>query len=237
MALPKIDRPIFETKLPSGKDIKYTAFRVKEEKLLLIARESEEGKDMVQAVRQVINNCAVDEIDVDTMPSFDLEYLFVQMRCKSVGETADLFYQHRNGVNTKGEECDHVQNVKVNLNNVETITNPDHSQTLTLNDTYGMKLKYPSLGMVEQLKGKDPVNALIELVSLCIESVYTDEEVFEPESVEEAKEFMEGMGQKELNVVEQFFTTMPKNTLEVKYVCDACGDEEVFKLENLADFF
>lgn len=237
MALPKIDRPIFETELPSGATVKYTPFRVKEEKLLLIARESEEGKDMVQAVRQVINNCTVDEINVDAMPSFDLEYLFVQMRSKSVGEVADLFYQHRNGINSKEEECDHVQNVKVNLNDIQIIHAEGHSQTMDLNDDFGIKMKYPSLGMVENIKDKDPVEALVELVSLCIESVYTDEEVFEPDSVTEAKEFMEGLGQKELDVLEKFFSTMPKNKLVVKYTCDKCGDKEEFTLENLADFF
>ena len=238
MALPKIDRPIFETELPSGTTLKFTPFRVKEEKLLLIARESEDGKDMVQAVRQVIQNCTVDEsIQVEKLPSFDLEYLFVQIRSKSVGEIAKLYYQHRNGTNSKDEECDHVQEVEVNLNKIEVIKEPNHSQTMELNETYGIKMIYPTLEMLDSVGEKDPIEALVELISLCIESVYTDDEVFEPENVAEAKEFLEALGQKELNILENFFTTMPKNTLEVKYECEKCKDEETFKLENLSDFF
>ena len=116
MSLPKINTPIFELILPSTeKPIKYRPFLVKEQKILLIAMESGDERSMMTAIKQIINNCAVDQVDVDKLPVFDLEYFFIRLRAKSIGETIDLNLRHPNSINSKDEVCEHVTKATLNL--------------------------------------------------------------------------------------------------------------------------
>ena len=239
MALPKIDLPIFDTKLPSCLDIKFHPFRVKEEKLLLIAREANETGNIVNTVRQIIQNCIIEpDIDISKLPSFDLEYLFVQMRAKSIGEITDLYYKHKDGKNSKGEECDHVQKVQVKVDDIEVRRVDNHSQTIQLNDKYGIKLNYPTIEMVTNLdRSLNEYDTIISLVAQCVECLYTNEEVFKPDTIEEAKEFIENLNKDSLVKLQRFFEEMPKNIVKVNYKCDKCGEVEAFQLESLSDFF
>jgi len=239
MALPKIDLPIFETTLPSGLEVKFHPFRVKEEKLLLIAREAEDASNIVNTVRQIVQSCLIaEDINVSKLPSFDLEYLFVQMRAKSVGEIVDLFYRHKEGVNSKGEECDHVQRVQLKVDDIEVRKVEGHTQTIQLNEKYGIKLNYPTIEMVGNIdKNLNEYDTIISLVAQCIDCLYTDDSVFQPDSIQEAKEFIEDLNKECLEKLQKFFEEMPRNVVKVKYACEKCGETEEFNLETLSDFF
>ena len=120
MPLPKINSPIFELILPSTKQlVKYRPFLVKEQKILLIASESNDQNASIIAIKQIINNCAIDTVDVEKLPTFDLEYFFINLRAKSIGEKIELRMRHRNGYNDEGVECDHTTLVDVDLNEIE----------------------------------------------------------------------------------------------------------------------
>ena len=174
MSLPKIQVPIFELILPStGKGIKYRPFLVKEQKILLMASESEDQKEMLRAIKQIVNNCAVDEVDVERMPVFDLEYFFIRLRAKSVSEEIDLNLSHSTGYNTKGESCNHITNMKLNLLQVEVEKQISHIDKIILDEEtgIGVKLKYPTgkfiADGIENIEDKNQIEiaseALIEI--------------------------------------------------------------------------
>ena len=239
MALPKIDSPIFNAELPSGLTVQYRPFRVKEEKLLLMAQEDKENTDnMVQAVRQVIGNCVIDEgVEIEKLPSFDLEYLYAAIRCRSVGEEVEIYYKHVDGKNLSGQDCDHTQAVKVNLEDIEVIKDPNHTNTVKLNDQYGVRLRYPTIEMIQKVNTVDAYQAILDLVVQCIDCVYSEDEMFEPDTIEEARDFLDTLSKEHVEGMQTFFETMPKNVINIKYKCEKCGEEEEFKIEGLADFF
>ena len=151
MALPKISNPIFELTLPStGTNVKYRPFLVKEQKILLLAMESEDQKSVLLAIKQIINNCAIDKINPDEIPTFDLEYFFMRLRAKSIGETIDLKLRHPTGMNSKVEECDGITDATLNLLEVEVLKSEGHTDKIVLDEEtgIGIKLKYPNVKFI-----------------------------------------------------------------------------------------
>ena len=240
MALPKITTPTYELLLPStDKKLKFRPFLVKEEKALLVAMESADTSQMILSLREIVNNCIQnDDFDVGKAPFFDSEYLFLQIRSKSVGEVSELEYGHTDGVTYAGEPCDHISKLKVNLEEIKAKELEGHQKEIQITDTLKIKMKYPSLVELSTLDFEDQeLSDEFKLVAQCIDYVFDDNETYEADTIEEKVSFVESMNTKQMSKLSEFFDTMPRIRHEVKYTCEGCGQEDVLKLEGLSDFF
>ena len=245
MALPKINNPIFELTLPStGQSVKYRPFLVKEQKILLLAAESESNKSTLMAVKQIINNCVIDDIDVDKLPTFDIEYFFIRLRAKSIGETVDLRMRHPTGFNSKGEQCEHITTKQVNLLEIEVEKAIEHTDKIILDEEtgVGIKLKYPTVNALDDIDTttvNNQVVGAIESIISAIDYIFDKDNVYKKEdsTKEELIEFLEGLSQDQFIKVTKFFETMPKVKNKIAWKCAGCGSEDEVTLEGMQSFF
>lgn len=245
MALPKINAPIFELNLPSdGRTVKYRPFLVKEQKVLLMAMESEDNIAIFNAIKQIITNCAVDDINVDKMPIFDLEYFFLRLRSKSIGEEVELNLRHPTGFNSKGNQCDHVTQRKLNLLDVEVHKTLNHTDKIVLDEEtgIGVKFKYPNGEISEELNPEDEktqMDIASDAIINCIDYIFDKENIYKKEdsTKEELIDFIDSLSQDQFQKLSSFFDTMPKLKHKIKWKCQGCGCEEEVSLEGLANFF
>jgi hypothetical protein len=240
MKLPSLDFPTFELTLPStGKSVIYRSFLVKEEKILLIAMESGDENDIVRAMKDIIKACIMKGIkNIDKLPMFDIEYLFLNIRAKSVGEVIELKYQHINGKNSDGDDCEHVQEFELDINDIQVIKDDAHTRKIKLTDTIGVLMKYPTLDDSEQAqKSGDEIGKLFSLVYNCVESVWEGDEVHDDATEAEMKVFIDSMTKDQFAKITQFFETMPKMKHKIEYTCAGCGSKESIELEGLQSFF
>ena len=239
MPLPKIATPTYELELPSsGKTISYRPFLVKEEKLLVIALESEDTKQITNAIKAVIKACVLTKgIKVETLPTFDIEYLFLNIRGKSVGEDLDV-----NIVCPDDEETQ--VTVNINLDDIKVQKSDEHNKRIALDSNLMMEMKYPSLNEFiknnfDFKEGKNQMDQSFELIAQCIDKIYTEEEVWTASDCtkKEMTDFLESMNSSQFKELENFFTTMPKlsHTIEVTNPNTKVKSEVV--LEGLASFF
>ena len=238
MPLPKIATPTYELELPSTEQtIKYRPFLVKEEKLLVIALESEDNKQITNAIKAVIKGCILTKgIKVETLPTFDIEFLFLNIRGKSVGEEIE--------VNDFCPDDGETQvPVTINLDDIEVQKNEDHTNKIKIDDSVMMEMKYPSLEQFIKnnfdFNEKNAMDQSFELIATCIDKIYTEDEVWATADCtkKEVKEFLESMNSSQFKQIEKFFETMPKlsHTLEVTNPNTKVKSEVV--LEGLASFF
>ena len=245
MALPKLKSPIFELTLPStNASVKYRPFLVKEQKILLMALESQEQGEMFRAIKQIIGNCAIDEIDVDELPMFDLEYFFLRLRAKSIGEQVDLRLGHANKTNSKGKTCEHLHDYKLNIMEVEVQKPEDHNPKIQLDveNNIGICLKYPTIALADKMQAAQNQSQIESIVAVICESVdyiYDAENVYpsSESTPEEISAFINDLSQEQFAKVTQFFQTMPKLKHTIKWTCPACGCEDSAELEGMASFF
>ena len=240
MPLPKIATPSYELELPStGKTITYRPFLVKEEKLLVIALESEDTKQITNAIKAVIRACVLTKgIKVEALPTFDIEYLFLNIRGKSVGEDLDVKLICPDDNETE-------VNVNINLDDIQVNKPEGHSNKIKLDNNLMMELKYPSLN--EFIKNNfDPnevgTNAMeqsFDLIGSCINKIYNEDEVWVAAdcSKKEINDFLDSMNSNQFKEVEKFFETMPKLSHTVKVKNPKTKVESDVVLEGLASFF
>ena len=236
MALPKLAAPRFALEIPStGKRISFRPFLVKEEKALLMAAQSEDTVDMIDAVKDVISSCVLDEsFNVEEIPYFDLEYIFINIRAKSISEVVRLEYRHTGGVNYQGIACDAVTPVEINLEQVKVQKNDKHTNKIQLDGKLGLELRYPTINDVRMVsEGSDE----IEMLAKCILSVYDEDSVYEPDNLEDSIEFIESLNNEQFMRIMNFIATMPKLKHTFSYRCRGCGQEDTVTLEGMSDFF
>lgn len=237
MPLPTIATPTFELELPStGKTVEYRPFLVKEEKVLLYALESENQKQITNAVKTVIKNCVKTKgVKIETLPTFDIEYLFLNIRAKSVGEEIELNLICPDDGETEVP-------VTINVDDINVRKNPDHDKQIKLDDNIMIEMKYPSLNefVKENFDSEnlDPEKSF-ELIASCVDKIYTEEEVWETANCtkKELMEFVEQMNSTQFRKLEQFFVTMPKLSYSVPLKNPVTGVESEVVLEGLASFF
>ena len=238
MPLPKIATPTYELELPSsGETIKYRPFLVKEEKLLVIALESEDNKQITTAIKAVLKACILTKgIKVDTLPTFDIEYLFLNIRGKSVGEELE--------VNVYCPDDDETQvPVTINLDDIQVQKNEDHTNKIKIDESVMMEMKYPSLEQFIKnnfdFDDKNAMDQSFDLIAACIGKIYTEEEVWSTAdcSKKEVKEFLESMNSNQFKDIEKFFETMPKLSHTIKVTNPNTKVESEVVLEGLASFF
>lgn len=245
MALPKLNSPIYELTLPSsGKQVKYRPFLVKEQKLLLMALESKDQKEMMRAMKQIINNCALDKIDVEQLPMFDLEYFFIKLRARSVGEVIDLQLMHPNGINSDMNTCEHVTKSRMNLMDVEVQKEEGHTNKILVDEEnmVGVCLRYPTMALAEKLQAvsqKSQIETVLDLVAESIEYIYDKDNVYpaKESTRKELLEFVNDLSQDQFRRLTDFFNNMPKLKHTIKWRCAECGCEDSVEIEGMANFF
>ena len=238
MPLPKIATPTYELVLPSTKQtIKYRPFLVKEEKLLVLALESEDNKQITNAVKAVIKSCVTSRgVKVEQLPTFDIEYLFLNIRGKSVGEEVE--------VNITAPDDGETQiPITISLDEIKVVENEDHNKQIKLDDELMMEMRYPSLDQFikNNFSMSDDMNIekSFELVASCIDKIYNEEEVWSTSDVskKEVLEFLEGMNSLQFKQIEKFFETMPKLSHTVEVVNPKTKEKSTIVLEGLSSFF
>jgi hypothetical protein len=238
MPLPKIATPTYELELPStGKSIKYRPFLVKEEKVLVIALESEDTKQITNAIKAVLKNCVLTKgIKVETLPTFDIEFLFLNIRGKSVGEEIEVNIVCPDDGETNVP-------VFIDLDSIQVQKDDDHTNQIKLDDDLMMEMKYPSLEQFIKnnfdFQEGNQMDQSFELIATCIDKIYNEDEVWATADCtkKEVKDFLESMNSSQFKEIEKFFESMPKlkHTIEVTNPNTKVTSEVV--LEGLASFF
>jgi len=239
MPLPKISTPTYELELPStGKKIRYRPFLVREEKILIMALESEDTKQISNAIVQILSDCiATKTVKVSELSTFDIEYLFLNVRAKSVGETVEV------NVTCPDDGETQVQ-MELNIDDIKVQKDSNHSNIIKLDENLSMKLKYPSLEQFvennfEVNESDSDVNKSLSMIISCIDMVYDQEESWSAAdcSKKELEEFVEQMNTKQFKEIENFFVTMPKLSHTIKVTNPNTKVESEVVLEGLASFF
>jgi len=242
MALPKIDVPIFSVDLLSiGKKVRFRPFTVKEEKLFLMASESDDVESIIETTKQVISNCILDDIDINKLPIFDIEHLFLNLRARSVGELVDIKYKCNNEIDRDGEikKCNNVVDLSINVLEIHPEIIEEHNTKIEITDKMGVVMKYPNFESFKQYTEQDEVTSTINLISDCIDYIYDDEQIYyaKDSTKEELVEFIETLQTKDLEKFKLFFDTMPKMKKDVHFKCNKCGYEENILVEGIQNFF
>jgi hypothetical protein len=237
MPLPKLSAPTYELEVPSsGKKIKYRPFLVREEKILLLAMETEDEKQMANAVKTILANCIqTSRFKVDNLSLFDIEYIFLNIRGKSVGENVDLSI-------TCPDDGTTTVDVSIDLDEIKVKKSDDHTNILKLNDEVSIVMKYPSMDLFIKNNLKDSgteVDDVFEIASLCIDQIVQGEDVYESSnfSKKEIMEFLEDMDTKQFLLVQNFFETMPKLSHTIEVVNPNTNVKSEVVIEGLASFF
>jgi len=238
MPLPKIATPKYELELPStGKTVQFRPFLVKEEKLLVIALESEDSKEITTAVKTVIQSCILSKgIKVETLPTFDIEFLFLNIRGKSVGEEIEVNIICPDDNQTQAK-------VSIDINDIKVQRDDSHTNKIKIDDTIMMQMKYPSLEQFIQnnfnFSDKNAMDQSFELMASCIDQVFTEDEVWAASDCtkKEIKEFIESMNSTQFKDIEKFFETMPKLSHKVKVTNPKTKVKSEVVLEGLASCF
>jgi hypothetical protein len=238
MPLPRISTPTYELELPSTEQsINYRPFLVKEEKLLVIALESEDTKQITTAIKTVIKNCILTkDIKVENLPTFDIEFLFLNIRGKSVGEQVDV-----NIICPDDNETN--VSVSIDLDDIKVLKNEDHTNKIKVDPTIMMEMKYPSLEQFIKnnfdFNNQNAMDQSFELIASCIDKIYTKDEVWSTSDVtkKELTEFLESMNSSQFKDIEKFFETMPKLSHKIQIKNPKTGVESEVVLEGLASFF
>ena len=239
MPLPKVNTPTYELVLPSNnKKIKYRPFLVREEKILIMALESEDMKQITNSVVEILNACILTKgIRINTLSTFDIEYLFLNVRAKSVGESVEV------NVTCPDDNKTSVQ-VAIDLDSIKVKKNKKHSNVIKLDDVLSLKMKYPSMDQFiennfEANEESSDIKTTLGMITSCIDMIYNDEESWSgsESTKKELEEFVEQLNSKQFKLIEDFFTTMPKLTHTVKVKNPQTEVESDVVLEGLAAFF
>jgi len=239
MPLPKINTPTYELEIPStGKKVRYRPFLVREEKILIMALESEDMKQISGAIVDILSECILTKgIKISELATFDIEYIFLNVRAKSVGETVEVNV-------TCPDDGETQVKTEIDIDSIKVQKDPKHTNVVQLDDTLSMKLKYPSLDQFVEsnFEFKDDatdVDKSLQMIISCVEQVYNEDEAWSAADCtqQELQDFVEQMNTKQFKEIENFFTTMPKllHTLKVKNPKTKVENEIV--LEGLASFF
>ena len=234
MALPVLNNPNYEMVLPStGEKIEFRPFLVKEQKILMMAQESKDTSAQSKAVADIIRNCTFGKMDdrIDLLPTFDIEYMFLQLRCKSVGETVNVNVTCPDDGETKVP-------VEINLEDINVIKTEGHTNIVMITDKIGLTMKYPTMKqlMGYDLAKMDTAQGTFGIIQDCLENVFDEEQVYDDMSKKELTEFIEQMTTDQFQKITDFFTTMPKLKHIVKVHNPTTGVDNEIALEGMQSF-
>jgi hypothetical protein len=238
MPLPKIQHPIHEVYLKSlDKVVRYRPFLVKEEKLLLMAKESDDVKEIASTIKQIIRNCCLDDIDVDNLPTFDVEMFFLNLRINSVGETAQMVYTCNNVV--EDQPCGHKTEFDLTLKNIKYVETEGHSNIVKLTENVGVKFNYPSITIPEAALKDKFEDGGYEVIAEYLDYIYDQDQIYDKKSVmkEELMAFFDNLSIDQVQNIKQFFLTSPRVVLEQPLTCTKCGFKHNINVEGILSFF
>ncbi len=238
MPLPKINTPTYELVLPSsGKKIKYRPFLVREEKILIMALETEDVKQITDSVIQILNSCILTKgVDITKLATFDIEYLFLNVRSKSVGETVEILL-------TCPDDNKTTVPTSIDIDSIKIKKDRKHKDTIKLDDNLSLKLKYPSMQQfIEnnfEASDKNEVSNTLDMIVSCMDVIFNEEESWpaSESTKQELEDFVDQLNTKQFKMIENFFATMPKLTHTVKVKNPKTNVESTIVLEGLAAFF
>ena len=232
MNLPKISTPIFTTKIPStGQEIRYRPFLVKEEKILLMAMEGGDQKEITTSIMSLLEECVLDDIDIRYLATFDIEFLFLRLRGKSVGEVIEFKIGHTNPENP----CTHRTQGSIDIDSI-TVTGDIKNNIIMMTDDIGVKVHYPCLA---DLDGIDNAGneALMKILTRCVDQVFDKDQVYTDFSEQEIQDWVDSLDQKSFKKIADFFNDMPKLSYAYVWKCEECGEVDEMVLEGLQSFF
>jgi hypothetical protein len=230
MALPKLNTPTFELTLPSnGSKVKFRPFLVKEHKVLLTMSEAE-NNEVARIIRELVDVCTFKQLNVDELPHFDIEYIFMFLRAKSIGESVDVI------VNC---ECGEKIETSFNIEELKVDKPEGHSNKIMINDTVGVEMKYPNIDDVVGIFASDDNQKVIDIIITSIKAVYDADNYWETkdQTKQELEEFVYSLTKEQFDKLEKFFVTSPKIVQHIECDCPKCGKHNVSKLEGLQNFF
>ena len=240
MALPVMSTPTYTLVIPSTKkSVKYRPFLVKEEKAILIAQQSEDIVTMVDTLKSVIKSCILDKIDPDDLATFDLEYIFTQIRAKSVGETIELLFpcdvDH-------GEQNDKAKvKISIDLTKISVETPEGHTSKIELFEEVGIVMKYPTIEIMSKLEktDTDDLDNIFDIIAECVNYIYEGDKIHyaKEQKKEELINFLGNLNSQQFMKVQEFFSTMPRIKKDVEYDCPICGLHHSKTLEGMQSFF
>jgi hypothetical protein len=242
MALPKIATIKHELTLPSsGEKVTFRPFLVKEEKILMMALQSGEARDMVRGLKEIIVNCVDKDLKIDTLPPFDLEYIFLQLRARSIGDIIPISYSIPEEL-CKDEKKACAFETELNFDDIKVEKNENHKDLIDLTDTIKVKMRYPDMeasATMTGVEGEDIVNKTFDIIKQCIEYVVDGEEMHKltDYTKQESDEFLNSLSTHQFKEIQTFFDTMPKLKHEMTAKCTVCGKENERILEGMGDFF
>ena len=240
MALPKIDVPTYEIELPVSKTkVKFRPFLVKEQRNLLMAIESSDSTTIQQNIKDILYNCTLTEgVDIEKLPIIDVEYYFINLRSKSVGEVVESRYRCNNSVG--GVECGNIMEKDIDLTQIKVQINEDISSEIQLTPNISIKLKYPEFGIVKDSLRYENINDVtFNMIAQSIEYIYDGQQFYyaTESTLEELIEFVEGLNQEQFSKIENFFNNLPKLKEKLDIKCSKCGFEHNIEVEGLESFF
>ena len=237
--LPKIEAPSYELVLPvSNKTIKFRPFLVKEQKILLMAMESGEKSVIENNIRQVLQNCALTPIDIENLPLIDIEFFFLNLRARSVGEVIETKYKCENEVD--GAACGAINDVSFNILDTHVEMPEEKSDLIPITDTVGIKMKYPDFSVIKKLEEAETITDIgFELVVDCIDYVYDGDNLYHAHETpkEELMVFLESLTKEQFDKLESFVDNMPKLEKKINFICKKCGYNHNINVQGLDDFF
>lgn len=240
--IPKVDLPIYELTLPSnGKKIRIRPFIVKEEKLLLMAVESNDEKTIIDTTKQILNNCVIDgqDFNIDKLPFFDIDYLFIALRAKSIGESVDINYTCNN-ITGSGNRCGNVFPAKIDVSNCSVIRDDTISKDIHLSGKMLVKMKYPNYTTMKLILENDNIiNKKINIIAGSIEMIQDGDNVYTSKDFtkQEVIEFVENLTQEQYRKLEYFVDNFPSFVITSQATCDACGYTHKLEYKDFASFF
>jgi hypothetical protein len=234
MALPVINTAKYETTIPStGRAVEYRPYLVKEEKILMIALESQDQKAILRAVKDVIESCVFDDMDVDNLAIFDVESLFLALRSKSVGESVD--------VNIKCKECDGENQHTIILEDIKVPEVGEMDKNIMITEDVGVSMRYPSFTDMEKVENEDlqTVRGVMDLITNCIDSVYDKDTIYKSsdQTQKELMDFVDNLNSEQFQKMSDWFEAMPTLKSTVEFDCISCKETNVQELRGLQSFF
>jgi len=232
MPLPKIDQPLFDVTIPStGQTVTFRPFLVKEEKILLIAQQSGNDTEIIRSIKQILNNCIQDHIDIDSLAVFDLEYLFLKLRSKSVNNVVKLSY--------RDTQDDQIYNFEIDLDTIEVQMPESVNSKIEINKNVGMTMKYPTADITDKMgEFENEVQLMTFFIVNCIDTIYDEDTVYPATdySEEEITEFLDSLDVATFDKIRNFFESIPKLYYKIEYENSLKNNREI-ELTNLKDFF
>lgn len=238
MSLPKLEHPIYELKIPSNKkSFKYRPYTVKEQKILLMLQDSTDPDELLGAFKDLISSCSLSDINLDKLTYFDLEYIFLRLRSKSVGEISSLRFKCNN--NVEGKKCNHITQIDINLEEIS-VDVPSKIQPIKINDNIFIQMKYPNINSTKLLEQYNKTRELTHLISAIIEDIdyITDKDsTYDSFSNVELTSFINTLPLNVFADLISFYVNSPKLTKKIDFKCSKCNHEDIITLSGIDDFF